>query len=304
MFGRSPAWTESRPTLEIHMLLPLIAAVLIAVPAGADTSGGAHADGRAGAALAHTLLRDGEAAYGERDFERAAELLRSAARLVPDSVFNDPAYVWDLLGRTLYRLDQHIRAEEALRQALELNPRNPDHYTHLGLVLTARDRLDDAAATYFAALAIDPSHLQARYNLGFIYQRTQQFPLAMMQFRRVKAEYPEFMPARLAIAVVLRAQNQYAEAHEELSAAIARDSTFTGAWVERGFLNTEWRRLDNAESDFRHVLNADPAHARARYGLGLCYTYQRKWVAAQQQADSLVSVDPELARRLQSIISR
>ncbi len=243
-------------------------------------------------------LRRGEIAYRERRFDDAADTLRHATRLLPDS-----ARAWDLLGRSLYRLGNYTGAENALREATRREPRSPEFYTHLGLVLLAQNRLSDASATFFAALGIDASHAEARYNLGYDHQRRKQYPLAGMQFRRVIREHPDYFPARIAFAIVLRSQEKYDESDAALVAVIERDSTYSDAWVERGMLAVHRRRYPDALSHFRRALDHEHGSARARYGLGLTLTFQREWVAAQQQCDSLAMLDAGLARRLQRVIT-
>ena len=59
------------------------------------------------------------------------------------------------LGLALYHLRQYAEAEQALRFAISLNPEMQAAYYHLGLVLTAQGRLEDARAAFIRTKALD-----------------------------------------------------------------------------------------------------------------------------------------------------
>jgi len=255
--------------------------------AGSDTSCGA------------VLYGIGRLAYQTERYEVAARAFRSATTVWPES-----AKVWDELGLALLRTGDHAGCETALWRALRLAPRQREYYNHLGLTLLRQERYAEAAASYIAALGLDPSYVEARYNLGQVYDRQGSSEVALREFRRALGDDPAFIPVRYALAILLGRMKQYDEAVAHLDTAIALDSEFLGAYVERGFIAARRDDYEGATRDFRHVLAADPNHARARYGLGVTLALQRQWVAAQEQCDSLTALDSLLAARLQRLITR
>jgi len=240
----------------------------------------------------------GEAAYRDGRYAESVAHLRNAVRASSDS-----AEAWSLLGRALYRNGEYLEAERAMREAIHRAPIRSEYYTYLGLILTEQQRLNDATAAYFTALGIAPSNTEARYNLGLIYHQRKQHPLALIQFRRLKAEHPSFLDARFAIAKVLSDQGQFDAAYAELNDALAVDSTNAATWVEHGSLAMHRHRYADAVSLFRRALELDTTNTRARYGLGLAHTFRREWVAAQAQCDTLATYDRQLATQLQRVIT-
>jgi len=245
-----------------------------------------------------SLLAFAEAAYRSGDYEpavRAYEQLSMA--------WSDSAGIWHSLGLALYRHRKYSSAERAFRRSLKLSPRQPRVYNNLGLVLIARGRAIDAISAYFAALGLRPSYTEARYNLAYAYIQRQNFRMAEMQLQRIIRTNPEFVRARYALATILRQSARYDEAQEQLDAALAIDPAYVDARVEQGFLATSRRNYDDAVDDFHLALALEPDNARAHYGLGLTYTFQRKWVAAQLQSDTLAGIDSTSAAQLQNIIA-
>lgn len=57
-------------------------------------------------------------------------------------------------------------AEEELRQAVELSPRESRYWAHLGIVLGMEQRLEESATCFEKALKLDPTNLEVRRHLA------------------------------------------------------------------------------------------------------------------------------------------
>lgn len=248
---------------------------------------------------AASLYGVGQIAYQNRRYEVASRAFREAT-----IAWSESAKVWDRLGMALYRTRAYQESESAFRRALLLAPRQPEYYNHLGLTLLKQERHSDATAAYMAALGISPSYVEARYNLGQVYDLQGRTDVALREFSRAVKDDPRFVRGRYALAVLLKRMEDYDAAEAHLDTVIWFDPAFLDAHVERGFVALQRNGGDRAVGDFRHVLDARPDHARARYGLAVAYAFRRQWVAAQRQCDTLATVDSALASRLQNMISR
>jgi tetratricopeptide (TPR) repeat protein len=80
----------------------------------------------------------------------------------------------------------HADAETALRQALAIRPRAATH-AHLGWTLLERGRLDDAAASFEAALRLDPREAVALAGMGEVWLSRDRYPEAAAAFKRAIA---------------------------------------------------------------------------------------------------------------------
>lgn len=88
--------------------------------------------------------------------QRWAEAVKAYERAIalPRLVTPDTAY--QNLGLALYHLHRYPEAEQALRFAISLDPRMAPAYYHLGLVLTAANRRDEARHAFERARELAP----------------------------------------------------------------------------------------------------------------------------------------------------
>jgi tetratricopeptide (TPR) repeat protein len=75
-------------------------------------------------------------------------------------------------GRCLAELGQHVRqGVEACREAIDLEPYDPDHHWNLGLALLRANRRRQAYQTLRAGLALHPEHQGILRELGRMGRR-------------------------------------------------------------------------------------------------------------------------------------
>jgi len=80
----------------------------------------------------------------------------------------------------------HADAEAALRRALAIRPRAGPH-AHLGWTLMERGRLDEAEASFEAALRLDPREAVALAGMGEVWLSRDRYPEAAAAFKRAIA---------------------------------------------------------------------------------------------------------------------
>lgn len=96
-------------------------------------------------------------------------------------------------------------AERHYRRALELGHPHRARMLHdLGVVLVRRDALDEAAASFAEAAALDPTLVDAYRHLGSVELLRRRIPHAMDAYRRVVALEPDHEVALAALAYHLR----------------------------------------------------------------------------------------------------
>jgi len=98
------------------------------------------------------------------DWKRAEELLKQAIDLEPARL---QAYA--LLGGLYTRQNRLDEARDQFRQVIERNPRSVPAHTMVGMLFEAQKRTPEAEESYQKALAIDPRAAVAANNLAWIY---------------------------------------------------------------------------------------------------------------------------------------
>jgi tetratricopeptide (TPR) repeat protein len=101
--------------------------------------------------------------YDAGEWDKALAIYTALIEAHPD--FAD---AWFLRGSGLMEHDELERALSNLTRSCELIPRCPQFLQRRGQTYEYLGRYADAVADYEAALAIDPRHSRARYNLAFL----------------------------------------------------------------------------------------------------------------------------------------
>ncbi|HSL23570.1 MAG TPA: aspartyl protease family protein [Vicinamibacterales bacterium] len=139
-----------------------------------------HLASAATARLVTALLRVGE-------FEEAFAEADTLVKAEPHS-----AEALSVFGDALWALGRFEASENAMRDALALDPNLPRARHGLSRVLAARSRLDEATVEVQAALRAAPTDAEYHYTLGATYQRMKAFDAAAGAFEN----YVNLLPNR------------------------------------------------------------------------------------------------------------
>jgi len=115
---------------------------------------------------AATLIRQSDQLFNSGALVEAEEKLEQATRLDPSSTT-----AWDRLGLTYAARSRHDAAITAHDKAANLDPRDPKPLYHRGNLLASLDRVEQAIASYDAAIARDADFAPAYFNRGVLKLR-------------------------------------------------------------------------------------------------------------------------------------
>ncbi|MBP6964617.1 MAG: tetratricopeptide repeat protein [Armatimonadetes bacterium] len=97
---------------------------------------------------------------------------------------------------------------EALKQALELDPSDPQIYLYLGLAYFRQDDLENVIEILEKAIDVAPTSPQIHYNLGVAYQKAHNSTLAKDEYLRALGLDPSYSAAKQALEQLTAAQEQ------------------------------------------------------------------------------------------------
>lgn len=146
--------------------------------------------------------------------DKAYDHLTEALRQTPHdgSLFDLRARVWRDWGLPQFALGDASRA-------VYFAPASPEAENTLGTVLFALGDLDEAAASFRAALAIDPKAAYALSNLCYVSFTQGDLAQAASQCGDAVKLAPEFTAARNNLGLVYAASEQMDRAEQEFQAA-------------------------------------------------------------------------------------
>jgi len=154
------------------------------------------------------------------------------------------------------------KGEEAVQRAQDLvsqAPNDPDRYFTLGLAQSEQN-IEDAMKSFRRALAIDPWHGLARYNLALALNRSDRTTEAIDELKKTLA-IDARAETHYMLGVMYSHQGEFDAAARELKAAIAADPRSAEAHAALGAIFRARRDWENAERELRRAIaiNPDPA---------------------------------------------
>lgn len=125
------------------------------------------------------------------------------------------------LGEVLRRLGRHADAMVHCRQAVVIDPRDPEARYNLGLALAGAGRLAQAIEQYAEALRLNAQHGLAANNMGAAYEKLGDEQSAEAAYRRAVGINPRHAEAQNNLGAVLINRNELSKAAECFEVAIA-----------------------------------------------------------------------------------
>ena len=178
-------------------------------------------------------------------------------------------------------------AIEQYRQAVAIDPSHGPALYNLGLALAAQDRLDEAITQYRRALAIRPDYADAHNNLGNALLRQGKIDEAIEHYHQALEIWPDYALAHRNLGLALAQGGQSAQAIIHFQRAVQIDPDYAAAHQNLADVLSRTSRFAEAADHYRIVLRLAPDHIGAMNDLA--------WLLATCP-DAGVRNGPEAAR--------
>ena len=213
----------------------------------------------------------------------------------------DPKYTsaWVNLGNLLSNnLQRYEEAEQAYRQAIEIDPKEAVAWYNLGVLLSDNlQRYAEAEQAYRQAIEIDPKEAVAWYNLGVLLSdNLQRYAEAEQAYRQAIEIDPKKANAWHNLGHVLSNDLQrYAEAGEAYLKALEIEPKNINIWNNLGnLLSNNLQRYEEAERAYRQAIEIDPKHVNTWFGLGnLLGNKLQRYDEAERAYRQAIEIDPK-----------
>ena len=96
-----------------------------------------------------------------------------------------------VLGRDYFDRGQYAEAVREIEEALRLVPDFPDLHNQLGLALGMSGERERSVAAFRRALELNPNYLEARLNLAIVYNEMGRYEEALEEFAVERARDPD-----------------------------------------------------------------------------------------------------------------
>ncbi len=149
------------------------------------------------------------------DLDDAEEELKTATRLQPKQ-----AGVYFVSGQIMSDRGELVSAVDNLQKAVDLDPANPEYHYNLGLALRLKGDMEAAGAQFREAIRLNPNHALAHRSLGLVLRESGDLPAAAGELRLAVAQLPDDAEGHHILGTVLLKSNDLNGAIEEFRRAV------------------------------------------------------------------------------------
>jgi tetratricopeptide (TPR) repeat protein len=158
--------------------------------------------------------------------------------------------------------------------------------------LSDEGSLHDAARAYGDLLAIDPSHLRARNNLGVLYDQLGNYEAALAEYLAAEELDPDDVRLQCNIAAVQASLGRYRDAEERLGQALHADPQNADARENLGLVYFKKGLYAEAAVELRRATELDPSRANAYHYLGEALNHLDEIEAAMEALERSAELRP------------
>jgi tetratricopeptide (TPR) repeat protein len=199
----------------------------------------------------------------------AADAYREALRVDP----KNPQLHYNL-SLALDKLGDRDAEEQELEKAIQLDPDLAVAHNQLGVLALQANRTSEADREFKKAIAGDPRYAEAQNNLGVLYSREGQDQKAATLYQQAIDSDPKYIKAFVNLGLLLAQHGQVARGEQQLRAAIQIDPGDPGAYTALGMIQGKTGRGGEAVESFRKVVALQPESADAHLNLGIALVDQ------------------------------
>ena len=160
---------------------------------------------------------------------------------------------------------------EAAANRVRSEPKSAEANGRLGMILHAHERYKLAEPLYLRSHLLAPDHYPWAYYLGVVRVPLGKLEGAAAAFRQAVALKPKDLPARSALADVLRQLGQPEESRQAYERIIRDHPGSAVAHYGLGRIHAETGDLQGAVKHFRKACELFPEFGASHYALGLAY---------------------------------
>jgi tetratricopeptide (TPR) repeat protein len=177
------------------------------------------------------------------------------------------------LGSVLFSQDKFDEGVAAYQQALKIKP-SAKIYTNYGDGLRDKDKLVEAIGAYQEALKLDSKNLEALTGLGLVYNQQENYPEAIVEFRKVIALKPSANNYEL-LGDALAGMKKFDEAIAAYRQALKKDKNYTWLYIKVAETFYKQSKVNDAIATYRQAIDADSSNFSAYTGLAETVKFPR-----------------------------
>lgn len=176
---------------------------------------------------------------------------------------------------------------------IDLDPKDVDARMNLGVVYQRQNRPDDAVHAYRAALQLNPTDFNTHFNLALVLMRQQKVAEAAAELEAADKLSPGNAELLELLGDTYALQDLQAKAAEAYQAAIVKAPERAVLLSKLAFALAKLKRLPEAVTALEKSVGLDPNSMDAYYLLGDLYSALEKYDESVAAYKSALKLDPK-----------
>jgi tetratricopeptide (TPR) repeat protein len=225
----------------------------------------------------------------ENKLNEASKLLDILYQLEPN---NEEVFIQK--ANILSKQDEHQKAIDTLRIALDFTEESADLYSLIGMEHLFLDQFEEAKNSFMKCLEVDLEDYSALYNIIYCFDFLQQTDDAIEYLTHYLDKNPYCEVAWHQLGKQYFAKKEYQKALAAFDFAIISDEVFIGAYLEKGKVLEKLKQYSEAIESYKITLALDDPTSFALLRIGHCYEKLGQYDLAVQHYYKTVEEDPLL----------
>jgi len=189
-----------------------------------------------------------------------------------------------------------VGAHATINNALSMDGGQPLYHNHLGIILKALGKKEEAKLAYENALEIDPSAPDVLFNLAILCQEMGELDQALELSLRTTQFDPGNSAAFNNLGTVYQDLGRFEEAADAYRTAITLNPGHVGAAGNLAAVLAESDQIDEALEVCATALTQWPGHPEILNAQSNAFGKAQKWDEALASADQAISSAPDFAQ--------
>jgi len=214
-----------------------------------------------------------------------------SAFLAKDPNGNPPVYYY--LGKSLFGIGDLSRAEQAFRQALELQPAMKGCHFYLGNIAVKNEDYAKAVTEFEGELALSPNSDSVLLNLGSARAKAGDSDGAIAAFQQAVQLNPEKSEAYMQMAGLYEQRGEKDKAEEMYQKVVSLDPKNAAlSFYNLGVHAWNENRGQEATQAFRKALDLDPTYAASHRELARALMGLQDFPGALEHFEQYLKLNP------------
>ncbi len=174
---------------------------------------------------------------------------------------------------------------------------------NLGVSYQNRKNYVKAIEAYKKAIELDPTYIEAYNNLGILYQEIGDDHSAYETYQSLIRVKPDYEKVYNNLGILFYQRGQYGEALESFQKALTINPKNLESYLNLGVIYKKQGQWEKAVESYQKALSINPLHKETHYNIGLLYEQRGEVELAIGHYHKFIQLAsqtyPELASRVQ-----